>query len=302
MLAPDPTPAQQQLTQQIDAATVVTQYAEAVRTLVPAYADAVTDAGVRAAIDGAQRHAETWTSGLCASCAETVPDLFVDFAGTFEAQERAMAADIRDLLADPSDDTARADLAARLTTLSAALAQHADRAAAVRRDLQSFQTTVQADHDAITAALAALPASGAGNTLVQQAQAALGLSFLQPEQLSPCVAIVQIDEQVSIDLTTVAGDPGGGDVVAAVLVEALLDALRTHEETAGQALSDLADTWQALCDKCTSTTADLTRAEGVDVATVLQEVDLQASVAAWRQLADFARSMTARPAPTTSET
>ena len=207
MLAPDPTPAQQQLTQHVDAATVVTQYAQAVQTLVPAYEDAVTDAGVRAAIDGAQRHAQTWTSGLCASCAETVPNLFVDFAGAFEAQEEAMAADVRTLLADPSDHTARDDLAARLNALSVALAERGGSATAVRRDLQTFQGTVQADHDAIAAALAALQATGEGSILVQQAQATLGLSFLQPQQLSPCVAIVQIDEQVSINLTAVAGGP-----------------------------------------------------------------------------------------------
>jgi hypothetical protein len=302
VLAPDPAPAQQQLTQHVDAATVVTQYAQALQTLVPAYEDAVTDAGVRAAVDSAQQHARTWTSGLCASCTATVPSLFVDFAGAFEAQEQAMAADVRALLADPSNETARGDLAARLNALLVALAERGSRATAVRGDLQAFQATVQGDHDAIAAELAALQATGQGSILVQQAQATLGLSFLQPQQLSPCVAIVQIDEQVSINLTAVAGGPGGGDIVAAVLVEALLDALRTHGETAGQALSDLADTWQVLVDKYTSTAADLGRAEGAGVAAVLQEIDLQASAAAWNQLAEFARSVTAQPTATTSET
>jgi hypothetical protein len=302
VLAPDPAPAQQQLTQHVDAATVVTQYAQAVQTLVPAYEDAVTDAGVRAAVDSAQQHAQTWTSGLCASCTATVPSLFVDFAGAFEAQELAMAADVRALLADPSDHTARDDLAARLNALSVALAERGGSATAVRRDLQAFQATVQTDHDAIAAALAALQATGQGSILVQQAQATLGLSFLQPQQLSPCVAIVQIDEQISINLTEVAEGPGGGDIVAAVLVEALLDALRTHDETAGQALSDLAATWQVLVDKYTSTAADLGRAEGAGVAAVLQDIDLQASTAAWNQLAEFARSVTAQTTATTSET
>jgi hypothetical protein len=301
VLAPDPAAAQQQLTQHVDAATVVTQYAQAVQTLVAAYEDVVTDAGVRAVVDGAQRHAQTWTSGLCASCADTVPHLFVDFAGAFEAQEQAMGADVRALLVDASDQTARDDLAARLNALSVALVARGGSAAAVRRDLQTFQSTIQADHDAITVSLAALEATGQGSILVQRAQAALELDFLQPQQLSPCLAIVQIDEQVSINLAAVAGAPRGGDIVAAVLVEALLAALRTHDESAGQALSDLADTWQVLVDKYTSTAADLARAEGAGIAAVLQEMDLQASAAAWNQLAAFARSVTAQPTATTSE-
>jgi hypothetical protein len=289
VLTPDTQQTQQQMQHQVAAAAAVTDYCQAVLTLLPAYSSLVTGGDLATVVQDATAHAGEWTSGLCAACAHTVPESIVDFADAYERAEARLLADERALLSDPADDRAKADLTQRLSSLAAALQQRGALIASLRQRLTAFQSTLQGDYTASSAVIARLSQTSESGVIVSEAQAQLGLNFVQSQQLAPCVAIVTLDAQVAVNLD--GGSAAGTEVIPAVLIDALLSSLQSRNADTTQALSALADTWQVVTAKYASVATDLQQAQADQVGGILQQLDLQQAATAWRQLAQFARSL-----------
>jgi hypothetical protein len=290
VLAPELSSTRTQMSAQVSAAQAVTRYAHAVVTLVPAYATAVTDPNLGATLQSIEQNAATWTGGLCATATQVVPALFGGFNTAFQAALEQMLADVQQLTGDPSNPAARAGLVQQLQQLVAALQPLGGQAAALQTALAAFQGTVQADHASMESALQALedtqPETGA---VIRSAQAALTPGFVASQQLSPCIVIVELDAQVAIRFTAVAGTVP--QVAPVVLCHALLNALATQNESGTQALSGLLDTWAVVTGKYQAAVQALAEAEASQVGSILQELALQASGEAWQQLAGFAASI-----------
>ncbi len=297
MLAPDPLTAQQQMQRQVNAATAITDYCQALITLLPAYSSLIKSTDLSALVASATQHASVWTSGLCMECTEVVPDLFVGFDGTYERAQVHMLEDERALQQSPGDTQAREDLVGRLSSLVAALEPRGEKVASLVRSVGDLQTTLQGDHTASAAIIQRLSGTSEQGMIVTQAQAELGLDFLSSRTLSPCTAIVEIDAQVAVKLD--GGPAAGTEVIPAVLLDALLSSLRTQNESATQALSALSDTWHVVTGQYGSTITALEQAQGAGVGEILQELDIQQAGRVWRQLARFAQSIV--PAVTPSQ-
>jgi hypothetical protein len=205
----------------------------------------------------------------------------------YQAAGPQMLADAQQLMADPSNAAARADLVRQLQQLVDALQPLGGQAAALQKELATFETTVQQDHASIESAIQTLESTGPQTGIViRNAKAALTVDFLSSQPLSPCIAIVEIDSQVAIDLSAATG--AEQQVAPVVLSDALLNALGTQNEAAAQAISGLLDTWAVVTGKYQAAVQDLQNAQASQVGSILQELALQAAGEAWQQLADFA--------------
>lgn len=291
MLAPDVAATEGQLQQQVAAAQVVSQYCQAVVTLVPAYAAAITDPTLTQTLTTVETDAQTWPSSLCSAYTQQVPSLFVTFGGTFAAAAAALSEDAQTLLANPAEPGARGDLLQRLQSLLTSLQGLGQTATGLQSQLVAFDETVQHDHTAIVDAQSRLAASlPNGGTIVEAVQSSLGLSFFSAQQLSPCVAIVQIDSDVSLKIVEVS--QSAPEVVPVVLAQALLTALQQQNEQAIAALSAILETWQALIAKYQAVIQQLTQAEESQLGSVVQQLDIQTAAVDWSQLAQFAAQLT----------
>lgn len=301
MPAPDQNTAEQQMQQQIDAVTAVTDYCQAVVTLLPAYSAAISTQNLQTVVSDATSHAAQWGSGLCRSCTQIVPAMFSGFNDAYQAAQQQILDDEQTLMSDPSDASARSDLQRTLSGLVGALEDRGKQVTALQGTLTDFQTTLQGDHTAIEGVIATLATVSENGVLINEAQAALGVTFLSSQGLSPCMVIVEIDSQVQVNLDGSAA--AGTEIIPAVLAQALLTTIASNNETATQALSALADTWEIVSQKYQSTLTDLQNTDAAQIGGILQELDIQESGTAWQQLAQFANSLvpSEKSAPIASE-
>jgi len=291
VFAPDVSTTEGQLQQQVSAAQAVTEYCLAVTTLVPAYAAAVTDPDLQKMLQTVQTDTQLWSSRLCTACTQQVPGQFVSFNSTFAAAADQLSNDSQTLLNNPNDTNARSDLLARLQELLRQLQQIGQQVTNLQTKLIAFENTAQNDHTLIANSLTKLAEDVPhGSTIIQSVQAALGINFFSSQQLSPCIAIIEIDAQVSLQVTeTAASAP---EVIPFVLAQSLLTSLEANNEHATAALSNILNTWQSLSTKYESVITDITNAESSQLGGIVQQLDIQAAAAAWQQLAQFAGQLT----------
>jgi len=280
VFAPDVSATESQLKQQVSAAQEVTQYCQAVTTLVPAYAEAVTDPDLQTMLQTVQTDTQNWSNSLCAAFTQQIPGQFVSFSETFAAAAARLSSDSQTLLSNPNDTTARSDLLDRLQTLLGQLQQIGQQVSDLQTQLVAFETTTQDDHTLIANGLSKLASDVPhGSAIIQAVQANLGVSFFSSQQLSPCIAIIQIDAQVSLKVTeTAASAP---EVIPFVLAQSLLTSLQTNNEHATAALSNILNIWQSLSTKYESVITDITNAESSQLGGIVQQLDIQAAATAW---------------------
>jgi hypothetical protein len=291
VLAPDVNATESQLQQQVSAAQAVTQYCQAVTTLVPAYATAVTDPSLQKLLQTVQTDTQTWSNGLCAAFTQQVPGDIVAFNSTFKAGAASLTEDSQALLSDPDNQKARADLIAQLQNLLNELQQNGLQVTNLAGQLVIFENTVQNDHTLIDSGLQQLAqAVPHGSTIIDSVQTNLGVSFFSSQQLSPCIAIIEIDSEVSLKVTeTAASAP---EVIPFVLAQSLLTSLKTNNEQATAALSAILNTWQSLTARYQAVITDITQAESSELGGIVQQLEIQTTIAAWNQLAQFASQLT----------
>ncbi|HVB63347.1 MAG TPA: hypothetical protein VNE17_01365 [Nitrolancea sp.] len=290
VLAPDVNATESQLQQQVSAAQAVTQYCQAVTTLVPAYAAAVTDPSLQKMLQTVQTDTQTWPNSLCAAFTQQVPGNIIAFNTTFSASSASLTQDSQTLLSNPDDQKARGDLIAQLQNLLNGLQQTDQQITNLAGQLVTFENTVQSDHALIDGGLQQLSQEVPhGATIIQSVQANLGVSFFSSQQLSPCIAIVEIDSDVSLKVTeTAASAP---EVIPFVLAQALLTSLKTTNEQATAALSAILNTWQSLTTRYQAVITDITQAESSQLGGIVQQLEIQTTIAAWNELAEFASQL-----------
>jgi hypothetical protein len=290
MLAPDVHTTEARIQSQVQAALPVTTYCQVALTLVPPFLKYLHDAHIQADVAALQGHVKVWGDGLCARYASQIPQEIVGYNARFQAALPGLQAAVSALTADPGDRSALSSLTSGLEGLSAALTDIVGRAGKTRDDLDTFFGQVESDDTVLQKDLAALTAEiPHGDTIVQALQTSLSATFYQSRALSPCVAILTLNE--SIVTQAVQLGPGGTEVLPIALAQAALQGLRANNEQAQAALAAILDTWAALQAKVTGVLASLQGATAPDLPPILAQLDLQAAAAAWQELGDFVSSM-----------
>ena|GEM_PF-4471745 len=289
MLSPDVSSTQVQMQAQVSAAQQVTQYCQAVQTLLPAYASAITDPDLSTTLFQVVSDVGAW-SDLCANYTGQIPDLFVGFSKEFNTANRQMQDNLQTLQTDSANAAAKNQLEKSLSDLTTKLEALGKTATSVSLQLASFQSLTQKDHDVIDSALSQLATTmPSGPATVKAVVDTLGVNFFSSNQLSPCIAIVEINSQISVNLTTVAGN--SPQFIPVVMAKSLLQSLLGINESAEKAISALLNTWNALIAKYQSVLTDLNKAVPDGLSAILAMLDLQDSLMAWNQLAAFASSL-----------
>ncbi|HEY1017110.1 MAG TPA: hypothetical protein VGE07_30630 [Herpetosiphonaceae bacterium] len=290
MLAPDPTAAQAQLQGGVNAAQLVTRYSQAAATLVPAYQRAILDPTLRQQLTTLTIHAGQWRASLCPAYNQQIPDAFIRFSATFGDSAAAMDAAGRRLAANPGDQAARQQLTGELSGLQAALGDLGGPLDDLKSRLAAYDGVLQGDYAALGAALAQFARGIAGgDQIVQSVQASLGLDYLNSTVLGPCIAIVELRSEIAVSVNQAAGNQPG--VIGLVLGQSVAGALQQNNAAATSALSNVLETWQSLIGKYQAVSQQLAQASQGELGGIIQSLEIDAAAAAWRQLAQFAASI-----------
>ena len=292
MLAPTVSATQNELSSSVTAAVAVTQYTQAAITLVPAYYAALTGqwASLQTTLQDVVNDASTWPDTLCPAFTEAVPGLFTSFSGTFSQSAQALQNNVQALMQNANNTAARNALVAGLQSLLAALQQLGPPLNALQVQLIAFENTLGSDLSTIQSAISALQANiPNGPTVINNAQAALQINFLNTTALGPCNAIVEIDSSVSVNLTTILSS--APQAIPVILINALLQQIEQSNTDAQTAMSTILDTWSALIGLYTAVINDVQNASGQQLGTILQQLQVTVSQTAWQQLATYAQNL-----------
>lgn len=274
----------------VSAGAAVTQYAQAVATLVPAYYDTLTGpwANLKPQLATVVSDTASWPAGLCQQYSGEIPNLFIAYDAQFQAALPVLQQQQAALAANPDNTVARSLLQARLQSLLGQLQLLSGPLTALEPAVVAYANTLQKDHDSMATMLGQLDSSipGAG-TVIDDLQDSLQVGFFTAEPLGPCNAIVEIASSASVALRTALGQAPA--VVPVALLQALLNQMITVNGEAGSGLSGVLEVWRVLTVKLQAVLIELQNAQGTTIGSVLQQLDIQDAAASWQQLAAFAQ-------------
>ncbi|GEM45667.1 hypothetical protein [Deinococcus cellulosilyticus] len=280
MLAPDPSTTESQLQSAGSTVSPVTEYCQALRTLVSPY-QAYVPASAQQVLHQSQQDAKSW-SGLCQRYTTGLPTAIVQVGNSYLQASGPLQTAADQLSMDPSDQNALSSLTQALSGVQQTLQEQLDTLHALQQDVVAFEQKIQQDEQQMTEVVNSL--SGAA---LSAAQATLSTQFLQSNVLGPCIAIVSINSQINLQLTTMDAP----EVVGVALLQALLSQLITLNGHATQALSAVLDSLSVLNVKYQAVLSDLAQATNDTLPAILQGLELQVSLQAWQQLVDYASGM-----------
>jgi hypothetical protein len=290
VLAPDVRATERKLRQQVNAALPVTTYCQAAITLLPPFTQPLKQPQVQRDIATIEADAQIWLSGLCQRFAAGVPQMFVDFAETFTGAMADLTAACNALEANPLDADARKTLISVLAALADQFAALGSTGSALQTDVKAFLQTIDGDAKLMQNDLATIASSVPhGDAIVQQLNATLAVSFFSSQSLSPCLAIITIQESISIEVTQLGASAPA--LVPLALAKAILVALSTNNQAAAVSLAAILDTLEVLLTKYRSVLASIRQASAPDLPPILRQLDLEDAAAAWQQLSRFASSL-----------
>ena len=280
MLAPDPSTTESQLQGAGSTVSPVTEYCQALRTLVSPY-QAYVPASAQQVLHQSQQDAHSW-SGLCQRYTTGLPTAIVQVGNSYLQASGPLQTAADQLALDPSDQNALSSLTQALTGVQQTLQEQLDTLHTLQQDVVTFEQKIQQDEQQMTVVVNSL--SGAA---LSAAQATLSTQFLQSNVLGPCIAIVSINSQINLQLTNMDAP----EVVGVALLQALLSQLITLNGNATQALSAVLDSLSVLNVKYQAVLNDLALASSDTLPAILQGLELQVSLQAWQQLVDYASGM-----------
>lgn len=280
MLAPDPSTTESQLQGAGSTVSPVTEYCQALRTLVSPY-QAYVPASAQQVLHQSQQDAKSW-SGLCQRYTTDLPTAIVQVGNSYLQASGPLQTAADQLALDPSDQNALSSLTQALSGVQQTLQEQLDTLHTLQQDVVTFEQKIQQDEQQMTEVVNSL--SGAA---LSAAQATLSTQFLQSNVLGPCIAIVSINSQINLQLTNMDAP----EVVGVALLQALLSQLITLNGHATQALSAVLDSLSVLNVKYQAVLSDLAQATSDTLPAILQGLELQVSLQAWQQLVDYASGM-----------
>lgn len=292
MLAPDINSTQACMQDSGNAAQAVTQYAQAITTLVPAYYSALTGSweSLQSTLQAMVNHAQTWPDSLCASYTQDIPQLFISYNNIFQQQLNDLLQQEKTLMADPNNISAQYALTNGLKVLLDGLETLSPPLSALQPNVVTFENLLQADHTTIDQLVGQLESTvpGAG-TVVKNVQSTLNISFFSSNMLGPCNAIVEMNSSVTVQLQTALQTAPA--VVPVVLLQSLLQQIEPQNELATRSLTDILQIWATLTVKLENVILQIQQAEAEQLGNILQQLDLQQAGLAWQQLATFAQTL-----------
>ena len=275
------------------AATAVTQNAQATVTVVPILTDPPDwFVPIQNDLLKSQDHSNDWLNRICPAVNGGIPAQLVTFNHAFQSSSSPIL-DVLNAAGAGASLTAdqRGTVDTALAALSGAVAAQEQSVLSLLATIKSYFVTLAGDQDALQADLGIVTQQFADSHVwIQEMSAAMGETFLESNVLGPCMAIVQIDEHVQLQLGGIGTDP---TLNALVLAKAILQNQAANDGTTLQAVQAVLDSWTTLKVKFEAVIADLKDAASDDrYLAVLTQLDLATARTQWQQLADFANGLT----------
>jgi hypothetical protein len=291
MLTPDVTQTEGYLRSSVSAASTVTNYAQAAITAVPTIPNPPDwFVPIQNDLTTAQGHANNWLQQICAAVTANVPGGIIDFNEKFQSKSQQIL-DIQQAVEGEGQPTAqqRQNVGSLLKDLSTAIVEQKSAIDSLQKSIKTYFGQVQGDQNNLGADLGTVSERFVrGHVWVEQLTAAIGEGFLDSSMLGPCIAIVEININVSLKIGGVGADP---TLITLIFAKAILDNQISNSQVTQQAIQNVLDTWTTLKVKNEAVISDLKDAQDSQYVEILSQVDLETGQTQWQQLADFATSL-----------
>ena len=292
MLIPDLDKTKAYLKSSASAASTVTNYAQATVTAVPQLEDPPAwFAPIQNNLTAAQGHAQNWLEKICPAVTADVPQGIINFNDTFQSKSEQILEVLQAIENDGGQPTAqqRATIDALFGDLAIAISDQEKTVGSMQTSIKAYSSDVKTDQDRLASDLGAVSERFVnGHAWVQQMTAAIGDTFLDCNVLGPCIAIAEINLNISVKVGGIGSDPS---LITLVFAKAILENQINNSQAAQRAIQDVLGTWTTLKFKNEAVLSDLNDAQDSQYINVLSQVDVKTAQAQWRQLADFAQSL-----------
>lgn len=292
MLAPDINTTESGMQSSINAAQAVTQYAQALATLVPAYFYALTGnwKSLQPTLQHVIDNAQVWPNSLCGPYTQGIPTSFISYNDCFQKSVGTLLQQETILSKDPTNAAAKTALTTGLQTLQQQLQNLSKPLSDLEPSIISYQNTLQNDHNTIDAIVGDLARSlPDGNTVIDSVQSSLDVTFFSCSVLGPCSAIVEMKSSIAVQLRIALQT--APPVVPTVLVQSLLEQMEPENEAATNALTQILEVWNTMNVKLQAVINQIEQAQASQMGDILQELALQDTALSWQQLATYAQNL-----------
>lgn len=289
MLTPDLETTKENLSSNVAAASAVTKYAQATVSAVPRLQNPPDWlVPIQGHLAAAQGHAKNWLRNICPGVTSDTPQGIVDFNTLFQSRSSQILTTLQEIESGGGRPTGqqRSSISTLFGNLGTAMSAQEAALNLLQEKIKAYSSDIKADQDTLSSDLGDVTARFAnGEVWIQQLNAAIGDHFLDCDTLGPCIAIVEIDMNVTLKVAGVGSDPS---LITLVFAKAILENQSGNSQAAQQALQSVLDTWTTLKVKNEAVIKDLNDAQDSQYGSILAQVDLKTAQAQWQQLADFA--------------
>jgi hypothetical protein len=289
---PDVGKTEQILNSSNSAASAATDYAQAALTAVPRIPNPPDwFAPIQSDLTTAQTHAQNWLTNLCPAVTSGIPTGVVNFNNTFQSTSQQILGiqqDIQNAGGSPTSDQ-RSSVASLFGSLITAMDNQQKTINSVQADIQTYLTDLKTDQNNLGNDLGTVADRFvSGHTWIEQLTATIGENFLNSTPLGPCIAIVSVDMNISIQIGGIGADP---TLITLVFAKAILENQLSNSPAAQQAVQAILDTWTTLKVKSEAVISDLNEAQDSQYINIMSELDLETAQTQWQQLSDFASGL-----------
>ncbi|MPY24514.1 HBL/NHE enterotoxin family protein [Shewanella sp. YLB-07] len=275
-----------------DAAAIVTRYAQATLTAVPALPDSPSwVAPIEAHLQTAKGHATTWLQSICPDMCTNIPKSIIEYSSHFQTNSGEILNLLQQIQGSggKANQQQRNSIKALFNQLGAHIQSQHKLLTALQNKIKSYSNNIKSDQDVLAADLGNVSEKFAGaNEWIQNIKTDMGENFLQSTVLGPCIAIVEINTNISIKVQGSGANPA---IITLVFAKAILENQTNNAAPAEQAVQAVLDSWATLNVKNEAVIADLQSASDDDYCNILEQVDLLTAQNQWQQLADYAQSL-----------
>ena len=293
MLIPDLNKTTECLKLSASTASTVTNYAQATLTAIPKLQNPPSwFAPIQNNLTTAQGHAHNWLKNICPAVTANLPRSIINFSQTFQSTSEEILGiqqAIESAGGQPSPQQ-RAAVGALFDDLAVALGDQEKAVASIQTDIKGHSSDVKTDQDRLASDLGAVSERFVnGSVWIQEMTAAIGDDFLDCSVLGPCIAIAEINLNISLKVGGIGSDPS---LFTLVFAKAILKNQIDNSQAAQRAIQGVLDNWTTLKVKNEAVISDLKDAQDSQYINILSQIDLKTAQAQWRQLADFASGLT----------
>lgn len=276
----------------VNASTVVSRYAQATLTAVPILPDSPSWVEpIKLNLITAQEYASTWLKIICPCLCRTIPKSIIDYSGLFQS----ISSEILDILQKLQSSNAlptqqqRNRIGVLFDELSSHIKNQQTLLITLQNKINAYSMNIKSAQDTLAEDLGNVSEKFVdAKKWITNIKTCMEEDFLDSTVLGPCIAIVEVNTDISVKVQGSGADPS---IITLLFATAILKNQTTNLTPAELAVQTMLDNWATLKVKNEAVIDDLENAKDDEYRRILIKVDLQTAQEQWLQLSGFAQKL-----------